>query len=195
MSLEGVNGGLFKPKKSIDFDIAKDILNDFLGGSYNKDKYFSNEECEKTDNLKKEEILDAKEYQVFRLCAITPLLKTISSNIGGVIYDEPAFAVVAALNVSKNKIILPIAEDYNIYKILLRSTLKGLKKADFFPNSFQKAEMFFDSNNLVNYDAKPIFDVISIKGEDLKRIQGKGRASFLFEDELRCFELYASSRV
>lgn len=188
-SLESLNGGLLKPKAEITFEVASNILNDILNNAYRKEKYFLNEKYEKTPAESKKEIADHKEYQVFRICAVTPFSDTISINLGGIVYDDPAVAITVALNVNQNKSVLPIAKNYDTYKALLQKTEVSLKKANLKLDFFEKAKTFFKPSNF-DYESKPQFDVITIKGEDLKRLYEKGCASFLHDDDVKFFEFY-----
>lgn len=183
-ALECLNQGQLKPKESITFNTAVNILNEILNKTYQKENYFLSETYEDIEQKS-----NIKELSVFRLCALTNISENVSVNIGGILYENPFFAVVAALNIN-NKLVLPIAKNYEIYKTLQQKTELGLKKTNFKPDFFEKALSFF---NPENYDeVKPSFDFINISQENLKLLQKYGGASFSFKGQIKFFELYSN---
>ncbi|MGD9638813.1 MAG: hypothetical protein AB7U85_07115 [Alphaproteobacteria bacterium] len=186
-ALQSLNGGEFKPKNKIGFNEAKDILNDILQGKYQKENYFLNEKYEGSN--KSQEQFSTGDISVFRLCAVTKLGEGVSVNLGGIVYDEPFFAVLAALN-ANNKEVLPVAKNYDTYKALLKKAEMGLKKGVFQSDFLSKIQIFFKEGDFIDGKAEPMFDVITIKKEQFEKLQAKGFASFSQNGSIKLFELY-----
>ena len=68
-ALKGLNNGLLKPKKTINFDVVADILNNILNDVYNKDKYFLNEKYEQSNDIVKNNISNDSEISL--CCSLT----------------------------------------------------------------------------------------------------------------------------
>ena len=181
-ALAGLNQGSFKPKKPITSSVVVNILNDIANNAYHKDNYFLKEEYQLLKHSNKDKDV------IFRLNAVTELSETISVNLGGIVYDEPYFAVAAALNLGKNKLAMPVAKNYETYKVLASKTELGLQKKNFKPDFFTKVERFF---NPKTYEpANAVFDIVNLEFSSLTKLQNKGSASFLYDNEVKFFELY-----
>jgi hypothetical protein len=148
-------------------------LNEIAQGRYRPAQYFTAGGARLSFPLHRNELVATKSYTVILLNATTPESDFASVNTGGVIFEDPAWAVFAAECIGHGQMLgVPTAQtDDELWKELPRIE-KAVRHSTYSPsNFFSPITGFIDSPG-------PSFRLTEISGAQLTALRARGIQSF-----------------
>jgi hypothetical protein len=148
-------------------------LNEIAHGLYRPDQYFSGGGTRLSFLLQRNELVATKSYTVILLNATTPESDFASVNTGGVIFEDPAWAVFAAECIGQRKMLgVPTAKsDDELWNRLprLEEAVSG--------NTYSPGNFFSPITGFVD-SSGPSFQLMEINGTQLTALRTRGIQSF-----------------
>ena len=132
---------------------------------------------------------DAADYVLLRLNAGTKASEFVSTDAGGILYEDPFWAVAAAASIARReKFCLPLADSNRSLWKRSAEASAALAAKTYRANKFLGAiENFLD-------DGKPVFSVVTLKGKVISALRQRGLASTFHDGSLTLFELYVPEK-
>ena len=148
-------------------------LNEIAHGLYRPSRHFTNGGPRLSFHLERKELVATESYTVIVLNATTPESEFVSVNTGGVIFEDPAWAVFAAEGVAQGKMFgVPIAgTDAELWSRLPQLE-KAVQESKYTPSDF-----FSPITGFTN-PSTPSFSLLQVSGAELTALRTRGIQSF-----------------
>jgi len=148
-------------------------LNEIANNSYRPGKHFSVGGPRTPFRLKRNELVATDKYPVIVLNARTAESDFVSVDSGGVIFEDPAWAVFAAECLSKKQMLgVPLARTEGELWDQLPRLESSVQKSTYAPSHF-----FSPITGFIG-DSGPIFTLMEVDGAQLTALRARGVQSF-----------------
>jgi hypothetical protein len=159
-------------------------LNAIAHGRYQPNQFFSIGRPRVSFHLISEEVVATKTYTVIVLNARTAESDFVSVDTGGVIFEDPAWAVFAAQCIAKKQMLaVPKAVSNKELLTKLSDLEKAVQHANYVPSNF-----FAPITGFIN-STDPQFTLLQIDGRQLAALRSEGIQSF-GKDKPRFYVLF-----
>ena len=181
----------FLPLQDITPDILLQNLNELATGRYRPAKSCADEfDCLPARSTVPPEVDPDRNYQLIGLNALTKRGRFVSVPAGGVVFEDPLWALLAAhaLGCAHLQVAIPKANDN---EDLWRKT-DALVEA-IATDNYQASAFFAAILGYLHPSNAPRFELLTIRGNNLIALRTRGSQSFTVNKGLRFTELFASS--
>lgn len=163
------------------------VLQDIVEGKYEPSKYFNSSNAVQTSCVSEVSPLPIDNaFVLVRLNATTSRSQFISVPGGGILYEDPIWAILAAYAISMNSsTAVPIAKgNKELWK-----NLSVLNKA-IMDKTYKPQEFFGIIEGFISPDSSPKFDLLVVESDKIQALRDRGMQSLMTKDGLRFFELF-----
>lgn len=148
-------------------------LNEIAHNSYRPNRHFGNGSLRVAFRLKRDELVATDKYTVILLNARTPESDFVSVDSGGVIFEDPAWAVFAAECIAQGRMLgVPLARSESELWEQLPRLEASVQRSNYLPNHY-----FAPITGFVG-SSGPAFSLLEVDGAQLKALRARGIQSF-----------------
>jgi len=175
------------PKTPMAPTVLIEILQEIIAGHYQPDRYFRAGDKPVLDLISQPPVVAAGEvYTLLGFNAETQRSRAISTETGGIAFEDPFWAIFAAQAVAeKRNLALPQAKDTLALWANVREAAAAIRRKNYAPAAF-----FAPISGFHPPDAAPRFALLTIDARQLEALRTRGLQSFL--QPPRFFELFQS---
>jgi hypothetical protein len=163
------------------------VLQDIVEGKYEPSKYFKSSNAAQTSFVSEAPPLPPKNlFALIHLNASTARSQFVSVPDGGILYEDPIWAILAAHAISMNtSVAVPIAQgNQELWK-----NLPLLKKA-VMEKTYKPQEFFGSINGFIPSGSSAKFGLLVVESDKIQALRERGVQSLMAQDGLRFFELF-----
>jgi len=163
------------------------VLQDIVEGKYEPSKYFKSSNAAQICFVSEVPTLLADNlFVLVHLNVSTARSQFISVPDGGILYEDPIWAILAAHAISmKSSAALPIAKgNQELWK-----NLSVLKKA-IMEKTYKPQEFFGSVKEFIPSDSSAKFELLVVESDKIQALRDRGTQSLMAKDGLRFFELF-----
>lgn len=181
------------PKEQPTLEQLTTILRDIATNRYQPSVYFKPGPKPQLSLISKApELSSGKNYTLIGLNALTARGEFVSVANGGVVFEDPFWAILGAHAVGSSTsptVGIPRAKDNND---LWRRTLV-VKEVQ--PSSYQPQSFFGPIKGLIPPATSPNFELLSVDYDQIAALRSRGMQSLRVSDSLRFFELFDNTGI
>ena len=183
------HSGLGIPKKPLVFKDMLAILQELATRSYDPAKYFVGGAAVVQALARSAPSVDeAKNYQLISLNALTIAGSRVSLTTGGLVFEDPFWAITAAYGASLaegDKRCLPKAKDNKDLWLRSADFCEAIVKAGFHAEEYlERIEGF------ISRSKEPEFELVLVSGPKLNALRGRGSQALECGGKLRFYQLF-----
>lgn len=173
------------PRIPVDPNVLVQVLQEIVEGSYQSDKYFSVGEKPLLELISQPPVVEpSKVYTLLGLNAETARSRFISTQTGGIAFEDPFWAIFAAQAVAeKLKLALPLAKNNMDLWQNAQELAMAIRQHKYKPEKF-----FGAISDFYPLGSPPRFSLITIESNQLEALRTRSMQSFMRPP--RFFELF-----
>ena len=163
------------------------VLQDIVEGKYEPSTYFKSSSAAQTCFVSDAPTLPADNlFALVHLNAFTARSQFISIPDGGILYEDPIWAILSAYAISmESSAVLPIAKENQE----LWTNISILKKA-IMEKTYKPQEFFGSIKGFIPADSSAKFELLVVEPDKIQALRDRGMQSLVGKDGLRFFELF-----
>ena len=176
-----------KPRQPPTADILVEMLNKIVGGQYVPANYFAEGgSLQPAVHTAPPQIAEGARYSLISLNAETTRSEFTSTQTGGIIFEDPVWAVLAAQALATKRLVgVPLAQDNDhLWKNVARAA------ADIEGRAYQPEHFLAPVVGFIPPAASWRFDLVTVESEQLLALRKRGTQALRVAVPPRFFELF-----
>ncbi len=170
--------------------VLLELLRDVAAGKYDAAKYFVKGGPRQAGIAAEPPALDPKRtYEVIALNAVTPRNTMVSVTAGGVAFEEPIWAILAAHEISRHHrgapVAVPKAPDTAALWKNIAAAAQSIRDGQYRPESFLGA-----IDGFIPPAEQAVFELVPVTGAKLDALRARGVQTIPVGNRPKYFELY-----
>lgn len=168
------------------------ILREIAKGTYKAAQYFdAGAGSTPAPTSRPPQLTPGNRYVLFTLNALTDTGSFVSVDAGGLIYEDPFWAILAAHGISSQpRLALPRAADNDELWRNVPAAAEAVSRGDYKPKMFLEPIKGFIPNN-----ARPEFGLITLEAGQLDALRGEGLQTLAVTAPPKLYELYIAVKL
>lgn len=171
-----------------------DILNDIAAGRYEPSRYFVLGAGTSRSLIAEPPLLSPhRSYLLIVLNASTPRGEAVSTTAGGVAFEEPAWALLAAYSIHNGRVPMVAVPSARTNAGLWQRLVSA--DADVNAGTFSPTHYFSKIGGFLASDGKPHFALIGVSSEQLAALRDRGMQTLAVSRPPKFFEMFDSTTL